>query len=350
MNHKYLTEQERYKIEIYLGENYTPTQIAEKLGCCRATVYNEIKRGTVEHMDNLLRISKRYDAFRGQSVRIENGHNKGKDLKIGNDMKYVREVENLILNRRYSPYACIEYIKRNHPEINTCVCLTTLYSYIDKGIFLNVTRNNLPFHKKAPRKSSKPSAVAQKNLRGESIDNRPKSVKKRDIFGHWEMDTVVGGKGKSKQCLLVLTERKHRIEIVRRTKDKKSESICKTLDELEKELTTDVFRKTFLTITTDNGVEFLDGKGIEKSIDGGTRTKTYYCHPYRSNERASNEKQNQLLRYWFPKGCDISEYDDDYIQNAENWLNNYPRKIFNGLSALDMLKQEANFPTLGKTQ
>ena len=40
-----------------------------------------------------------------------------------------------------------------------------------------------------------------------SISKRAESVEKREEFGHWEMDTVVGKKG-TKEVLLVLTERK----------------------------------------------------------------------------------------------------------------------------------------------
>lgn len=348
MNHKYLTERERYYIEIYLKEGYTPSQIAAKIGCCRATVYNEIKRGTVEYMDNLLKVSKRYDAYRGQCVREENGHNKGKPLKIGNDYSYAQKAEELMLKKRYSPYACIQYISQKCPEIKTRVCLTTLYSYIDKGVFLNVTRDTLPFHKKRPHRRAEAPTVALNNLRGESIENRPKSVKSRDSFGHWEMDTVVSGQGKSKVCLLVLTERKTRFEIIRRMENKKAESTVKALNRIERDFGTPVFRRMFQTITTDNGVEFLNGIGIEKSVRGGKRTKTYYCHPYASCERGSNEKQNQLIRRLIPKGSDISKFTKQNIQDVQNWLNDYPRKMFDGKSSLDMLKGEAIFPTLGK--
>ncbi len=49
---------------------------------------------------------------------------------------------------------------------------------------------------------------------GTSIEMRPKDIRYRNEIGHWEMDTVVGAQGKSKQSFLVLTERKTRYEIV----------------------------------------------------------------------------------------------------------------------------------------
>ena len=50
--------------------------------------------------------------------------------------------------------------------------------------------------------------------KGDSIEKRPEVVNTRETFGHWEMDTVVGLRGKSKKSLLVLTERKTRKEII----------------------------------------------------------------------------------------------------------------------------------------
>ncbi|MCL2212724.1 MAG: IS30 family transposase, partial [Oscillospiraceae bacterium] len=67
--------------------------------------------------------------------------------------------------------------------------------------------------------------------------------------------------------------------------------------------------------------------GFQSSIFGGVRTNTYYCHPYSSWERGSNEKQNGMLRRWFPKGTDFAKITANVIQNATRWLNDYPRKL-----------------------
>ena len=69
------------------------------------------------------------------------------------------------------------------------------------------------------------------------------------------MDTVVG-KVKSKACLLVLTERKTRREIVRKMPDKSMESVVRTFGE---GLSSGVYSKEdFKTITSDNGSEFIN--------------------------------------------------------------------------------------------
>ena len=102
---------------------------------------------------------------------------------------------------------------------------------------------------------------------------------------------------------------------------------------------TETFKETFKTISCDNGTEFSDTTGIETSIDNTRRTTVYYCHPYCAFERGSNENQNRMIRRFIPKGSDISQYTDEYIAYVQNWINSYPRRLFNGLSSLQMLQK-----------
>ena len=83
------------------------------------------------------------------------------------------------------------------------------------------------------------------------------------------------------------------------------------------------------SITFDNGSEFMDCAGIEKSIYGKDRkrTKVYYCHPYSAYERGTNENINKMIRRFLPKGTDFRKVTAAYIQRVETWINNYPREI-----------------------
>lgn len=143
------------------------------------------------------------------------------------------------------------------------------------------------------------------------------------------MDTVYSGKGSSTYTLLVLSERASRKEIVMKMPDRSSGSVIKCLDKLEKRYGKKGFRLMFKSITVDNGSEFNDYDGIVK----GNRTLLFYCHPYSSWERGTNENQNKLIRRWIPKGDDIGLYSNKEIQAIENYINSIPRQIFGGLSA-----------------
>jgi len=77
---------------------------------------------------------------------------------------------------------------------------------------------------------------------------------------------------------------------------------------------------------------------MERSLRSKTkkRTEIYYCHPYSSWERGTNEQTNGMIRRFVPKGSMISLITEDEIVKLEDWLNNYPRRIFNGRSANGM--------------
>lgn len=91
-----------------------------------------------------------------------------------------------------------------------------------------------------------------------------------------------------------------------------------------------------------NGVEFLDMAGVERSATSpdARRTVAYYCHPYCSFERGSNENLNKMIRRHIPKGADIAEYSEEDVARIQDWMNDYPRAIFDGLSAREMLQKE----------
>lgn len=154
------------------------------------------------------------------------------------------------------------------------------------------------------------------------------------------MDSVESCQGVS-NTYIVMTERKTRREIIIPSPDKTSASVVAALDTLEKKVGSKVFPLIFQSITCDNGCEFADAAGIERSASGkGTRTEVYYCHPYRPSERGSNENQNGLIRRHLPKGTDLSTISYEETKRIEDWLNNYPRKMFGYLCSEQLFREE----------
>lgn len=143
------------------------------------------------------------------------------------------------------------------------------------------------------------------------------------------MDCVESAKGCT-TTLLVLTERLSRREITRRMEAKKAENVVAELDALEKRYG-ELFPLIFKSITVDNGSEFANCEGMERSSlrEGEKRTKLYYCHPYSAYERGSNENQNKLVRRHAPKGSSFEDMTDERADYIEGWMNDYPRKMFN---------------------
>ena len=71
------------------------------------------------------------------------------------------------------------------------------------------------------------------------------------------------------------------------------------------------------------------------------RTEIYYCHAYRSCERASNENQNRMLRRWWPKGTNFDSVTKKEVKKVEEWINEYPREILGWISSKEAYEKEA---------
>ena len=324
---KQINEKERYKIETLIKEKLTAGEIAKRLGRDRRSIEREIERGSVEQLNSDLTKEIRYCADAGQRVREERASNKGRSLKIANDHKLVRHIEQKIGKEGYSPDAVIGEIRETGLRFKVKICTKTLYNYIDSGLFLNISNKDLAIKKFGKkRKYRVVHKVALNNRKGRSIEERPEEANNREEFGHWEMDCVIGS---GKACLLVMTERVSRKELIFKLKNKTQACVLEVIDKLELKHK-NKFSKIFKSITMDNGGEFLDMCGIEKScLNPNTkRTTCYYAHPYSAWERGSNEAANRLIRRFVPKGTKIESLTAADIKRIERWMNNYPRRIF----------------------
>lgn len=335
---KQLTFNDRLRIEVLVKAGHKPKEIAEILHFHISTIYRELKRGTFTARNSDETTEERYSPDIAQEKKNEVLANKGADLKIGNEIEFANRIEEIIIEEGYSPAAALAVMEKEGYDFT--ICVTTLYSYIDKGVFLNLTNKELPV-KRNEKKRTYRKTSAKRASKGESIENRPQEIDTREEFGHWEMDTVVGKKGVSKKSLLVLTERKTRKEIIFLLKEHTAAAVVKALDKLERRLGEKEFRNIFKTITVDNGSEFQDYEGMERSRrNKKKRTTVYYCHPYSSWERGSNENQNKLVRRHIPKGENFDDKTQKDIDNIAEWINNYPRRIFEYKSAEELYNEE----------
>ena len=339
---KQLTQADRIKIEALLKAGHRITEIAGQLRVHRSTIYNELKRGRYVHRNSDWTEEERYSPDIAQKRCEENLRVRGTQLKIGNDIAFANYIEDKIVNDDYSPAAVLGELKAQgrEGEFSTTICVATLYSYIDKGIFLKLSNKNLPVKKNKKRKYKKVNRQQARANAGESIEKRPDGIDTREEFGHWEMDSVIGQQKHSKNTLLVLTERKTRDEIIFKLPDHTAEAVVAAIDRLERKWGT-LFKQVFKSITVDNGSEFAYCTELERSALGaGSRTKLYYCHPYSSWERGTNEVTNKMVRRKVPKGSNFDDKTEEEIKGIEEWINNYPRRIHGYHTAAELFNEE----------
>lgn len=334
---KHLNYSERQSIERWYNRDHrTKVEIAELLDRNEKTIRNEIKRGLVKNLTTELIEIWVYSADVAQQKYEYYLKAKGPKLKIDNDYALKEYIEKSIKEDKKSPEVIAKEIKEK--SFKTKMCARTIRNNIYAGDVFDIESADMIYNKEYKEKN-KDKKICEKVPPEKSIDYRPEEANTREEYGHWEGDLVIGTK-KSGAVLFTLTERKTREEIIVKIPGKKSEYVAKALDLIEKKYK-NIFYKKFKTITFDNGGEFRNWKALEKSYDNRrktARTQVFYAHPYRSGERGSNENANRLIRRFIPKGIDITPISEEFIKYIENWINNYPRALFNYKSTNEVLE------------
>jgi len=336
-----ISEKERYKLEGYFEQGLSPKEIVPLLRRSKRTIERERKLGLVRQQRMNPSNNKSaplyiyevvYKADAAQRRHEENASNKGRGLKIGHDHKLANHIEDKIKNDKWSPDVIIGRIKEEGLQFETSICTKTVYNYIDKEIFAGISNKDLWVKKDGKKRSyQKVRTVALNNKNGKSITERPREANERTEQGHWEIDLVVGKQG-TKPVILTLVERKMRKSLYVLVKNKTQKEVIAAIRRVRKRVGGN-FDDVFKSITADNGSEFLDSEAIKKAAKCG---EVYYAHPYSSWERGSNENGNRILRRFIPKGTDIGKITADELQMIEDWVNNYPRKIFGYKTANEM--------------
>lgn len=324
--YKRLTWNNRLKIEALYNIGHTYREIAHELKRSVSTIYVEVQHGLYDHMGaETAKRPRRYSAQIAQDYADRQATAKGVPIKLGHRYDYARYVSRQI-KQGLSPDSITGRLRREH---KWTVCTATLYTYIDRGYIPGIT--NADLLEKSTHKTHHGEVKAARLPKGKSIEERPDEISIRLTPGHWEMDTVIGKSKGKKQALLVLTERVTRKEIIVHIQDKTTKSVVRTLNRLFKAYP----KGTFQTITVDNGCEFQDCKGMERN----NRTTVYYCHPYTSCERGSNECANRIIRRFFPKGQSLEKCTSKDCQKAEDFMNNLPRRILDYATPNELFRE-----------
>lgn len=324
--YKHITYSERTMIETwYNRDKKSKKEIASLLHKSERTMRREINRGLVEVKGYCWEDLTEYSAQVAQEKYEYNKTAKGPKLKLDQDIKLVKHIETEIKNNKKSPEVISSQLKDY--GFNVLISGKTIRNAIKSGGIFELEQKDMIYNKRYKNKN-KEKRVSKMIPPEKSIEYRPEEVNKRSEYGHWEGDLVIGKQKGGGAVLFTMTERLTREEIIIKLKSKETKNIAEVFDKLERKYKTKFYKK-FKTITFDNGVEFMGWEAIEKScVREEKRVSVYYAHPYCSGERGTNENNNRMIRRWIPKGTDITKVTKKFIKEVENWINNYPRKMF----------------------
>lgn len=321
--YKHLTIQERETIQLMLWEKKSIRDIAKEINRLPSSVSREIKRN----------ISGRniYTPRASHNRALEKRKNRGRKDRLKNE-----SVRNYVISHLKKKWSPEQISGRIQLDLNQTISHEAIYQYIYHQIQRqghgdlkpNCEDLRIYLRRKRKRRVPKGARRCQRVFRpkGTIIDERPDIVEQRQRIGDWESDSVESKD--YKPGINTLVERQTGLvfisKLFNRTSRATTTAIVKRLDYLP--------LKAKQTITFDNGPENSNWPELERK----TNTKTYFCNPYHSWERGTNENTNGLIRDYFPKKTDFTTIHGREIKRVEDDLNNRPRKRLNFKTPLEV--------------
>lgn len=216
----------------------------------------------------------------------------------------------ILVDKRWSPEQISGHLKLKGIQISE----ERIYQEIrsDLGKCSRYTHHGMKYR----RHQSKPYKTAGKSMIPDrvSIHDRPAEADGKR-FGDWEMDLVIGAGQKS--AVLTIVERSLNILFQTKLPSKKPDDVEKAAIRLLLP-----YKRFVHTITTDNGVEFMNHRNICKALD----CTVYFADPYCSGQKGAVENMNKILREFFPKGTDFRLVSQAQLNEAQYQINERPRK------------------------
>ena len=274
--------------------------IADNLGLSPSTISREIFRNTGKKGYR----PKQADRFasRRQEFRM-------KPRKLDAKMKVTLR---RLLRKKWSPE---QISKRLEFEGKPTISYESIYQWVyqerKKGgsLWTNLRRAHRKRRPRYPRESRKRGHIPDMT----PIEKRGKGAGNRSRRGHWERDTMIGSK--SGPSVLVLVDRKSRLVAAAKMKDRKASRVKEITETLLKNLKT-------LSITNDRGKEFSEHKELSKSL----KVPVYFCNPYSSFERGSNENRIGIIRQYLAKGKELRWLKHQSVEKIIFEINHRPMK------------------------
>jgi transposase, IS30 family len=195
-------------------------------------------------------------------------------------------------------------------------------------------RRELAVHLRTGRALRKPRRKANER-RGRipdmvNISQRPAEVEDRAVPGHWEGDLIMGKNGRS--AIGTLVERSTRFVMLLHLPSSHSPlEVEKAIIGATQKLPGFIWK----SLTWDQGPEMRNHLQVKVA----TGLQVYFCDPASPWQRGSNENTNGLLRQYFPKGTDLSQYDADHLDFVAAQMNRRPRETLGWLRPAEALGQ-----------
>lgn len=309
-----LTLEDREDIAHWLAVGHSVRQIALRVGRSPSTVSRELRR-------NRSGSPWRYRPYPAQiRATARARRNRPRKLAAGTP---VRGLVCELLRADYSPGQIAGRLKRDYPgrpELH--VSHETIYqalfvqgkgslrAEVDAAIRCGRATRRRPRMGRPRGISRYPAAI--------NISARPAEAADRAVPGHWEGDLIVGAGQHS--AVATLAERTTRFCLIvalpggRRHADAVADALAAKITTLPADL-----RRS---LTWDCGNEMA----AHARFTVATGVDVYFADPHSPWQRGTNENTNGLIRYYLPKGTDLSAHTQAHLDTIAAKLNTRPRR------------------------
>lgn len=171
------------------------------------------------------------------------------------------------------------------------------------------------------------SAMVPESLR---IIHRPEEIEARLVPGHWEGDLIKGAFNRSSVGTLV--ERKTRFLVLCKMNGNGASAVLESFTRQMKRLPV-ALRKS---MTYDRGSEMACHPELSRRL----KIDIWFCDPHAPWQRGSNENTNGLLRQFMPKGTDLSDASQTWLNDVAALMNNRPRKTLGWRTPAEAMADE----------
>ncbi len=321
-SYKHLNEHDRVRIEVYLNEGKSQYEIAGLLKVNKSTISREIKlRGGILRGYTADFAQRDYETVKrncGIRRKMESpvigsfviGHIKqgwSPETISGRLKKEIKD--GIRLKEDYVNHESIYQFVYDSDYGKT----EKLWNYLKQG----KKRRTKKYGRKAKHEII-PNRVF--------IDNRPQEVETRKTIGHWEGDAIIY---KYKTAIQSIVERKLKYTVL-------TKLMRKTAKESTRAFVSGLQGHYVKSLTVDNGTENRNHEEIKTKLNA----PVYFCHPYHSWEKGTNENTNGLVRRYLPRSSSLENVTQNDLDDIAWELNNRPRKALQYATPQEMLELE----------
>jgi transposase, IS30 family len=161
-----------------------------------------------------------------------------------------------------------------------------------------------------------------------------------------EMDSVIGRVGGKVLLTLMFPWCGVMLAFLRDRND--SQSVIEVFGRLWTTAGSDLFKRLFAVLLTDNGSEFSNPVALELDPDGNPRTRVFYCDPRATNQKARIERNHEFIRMVLPKGTSFDNLSQADVNLMMSHVNSYSRLALNDKSPFDLFAFAYGPDILGK--